>query len=83
MKITNAMCKEFDRALLSRVVPDVRRNVPGVRTSDAWTYRYAAGHREFHYKKFMWYGRASSAYAARYNGWCAYLRKIGVREYQL
>lgn len=71
----------FDRALLAQVIPDVREHVPGVKLRDAWVIRTSLGQWEFHYQKFYWHGRASSAYHARYCGWSAYLRQLGVPDY--
>jgi hypothetical protein len=74
---------QFGRTLLNRIVPDVRRHVPGVRMGDAWVYKCGSDQWEFHYQGFHWHGRASSAYEARYNGWAAYLEKLGVDGWKL
>jgi hypothetical protein len=73
---------QFGRSLLNRIVPDVRRHVPGVRMGDAWVYRYGRDQWEFHYRDFYWHGRAASAYEARYRGWAALLEKLGAEGWK-
>lgn len=72
----------FTQSMLRQIIPDVRKHVTGVRLRDAWVWNAGRDHWEFHYKSFYWHGNADNAYEARYKGWSAYLRSLGIAEYK-
>lgn len=58
--------------------------------TDHWEFHYTDsvgavaepnGVRQAGQPTFYWHGSAGSAYEARYNGWEAYLTKLGVKGY--
>jgi hypothetical protein len=72
----------FTRSELAVVIADVRKYLPNVRLREAWVYKVGKDHWEFHFADYYWHGSADNAYDARTRGWTAYLRKIGVADYQ-
>jgi hypothetical protein len=69
----------FDRLLLAEIVKDVRERIPGIQTSEAWVYKTSLDEWEFHYRDYYWWGSASSAYEAKFQGWSAYLEKLAAQ----
>lgn len=66
----------FSRALLSQIVPAVRKAGAKV-DADAWVWNAGRDHWEFHGPDgYHWHGRAGNAYEARYKGWSAWLTKF-------
>lgn len=72
----------FCRSLLSGIMPDVQKHTTVSERKNSWTYQFNRDHWEFHGpNKFYWHGSADNAYDARYKGWSAYLRTLGVEGY--
>ena len=78
-------CSVFCRAVYNKVMQDVRKHVPAHLVKEAWGYNYGDGHVEFQIPsvKYYWHGQGCCLYQAKYEGWCAYLRKQGVVGYTL
>jgi len=74
----------FTQILLSQIIPDVRKAVPGVKLREAKVYCSDKRNNqwEFHYRFFIRHVTAVDAYEARYNGWTAYLTIIGAEGYK-
>ena len=74
-----------DRALLARVTADVRRHVPGIKTSDGWVNRVGPWHWDFYYgtgaTAFHFFCFAPSRDRAKAKGWAALLASMGIDEY--
>ena len=70
----------FTRMLLSQAHQLVKLHFPDLNLRrNAWVYKYPRDHWDFHGPDgFYWYGRAGTAYEARYKGWMAWLSKQGI-----
>ncbi|NEX60165.1 hypothetical protein [Noviherbaspirillum galbum] len=69
------------RFLLREATSLVRKAYPAVKIRRAWTYHFHQDHWEFHGPDgFYWDGRADGAYHARYQGWMAWLKTMGVSK---
>ena len=77
------------RSMLAHVMEDVRKHATKEQMKEAWTWKDGTtGRQEFQMtvgteeECVYWYGQACCGWFARYQGWCMFLRKKGVRQYQ-
>ena len=69
----------FSRLELAGAHAKVRQHFPDMKLRSAWVWHAGRDLWEFHGpEEFWWYGGASNAYDARYQGWSAWLRSKGV-----
>ena len=72
---------EFYRRRRNFVADAVRDAFPGIHVRDAWTRRCGPDRWEFHYRTFLWAGRAAGANDAAAQGWTGFMREQGVAAY--
>jgi len=72
---------DFCRKLMVEIMVDVRKHTTAVERSKAWAWDDGRNY-EFHGPDgFFWHGQACCRWAARAQGWSAYLEKLGVEGY--
>lgn len=89
MTLKSSVDVAFCRSLLREAHRLVKHHFPLINLrEEAWVYHSGRDDWEFHGPKgpggvddqFYWYGSASNAYEARYKGWMAWLRHVGVES---
>ena len=77
------MNHEFCRFELSLIMRDVRQHTTAAQRKAAWAIRVLWGDRvEFHGPDgYYWFGRRCCLWAARAEGWEAWMRSVGVQDY--
>ena len=67
----------FTRAVLSSVLPIVKKVTTPAERKEAWVYNHGRSHWEFHGpEEFYWHGTADNAADARSKGWYAWLDQL-------
>lgn len=75
---------DFCRHLLGLVMEDVRDHTTVEQRKAAWAWKDGTGNVEFHGPgDFYWHGEECCLWAARSNGWSAWLAKNGVDGYAM